>query len=168
MHRSDADCRQSSPSAIVTVRRFDSIVHDGLVAYDLDRFVIAQQHVFDGALAELRGGRKTGHWIWFIFPQVAGLGHSEMSRFYGIASLDEARAYIGHPVLGPRLRACAEAMLAVAGRTAVEVLGPVDAVKLRSSMTLFNLAASDEALFGQVLDRYFDGVQDPATEALLS
>jgi uncharacterized protein (DUF1810 family) len=150
------------------VRWFDSTVHDGRVVYDLDRFVIAQRHAFDGALAELRAGRKTGHWIWFIFPQVAGLGHSEMSRFYAIGSLEEARAYLADPVLGPRLRACAEAMLAVAGRTAVEILGPVDATKLRSSMTLFHHAAPDEALFGQVLDRYFAGVPDPATEALLS
>jgi uncharacterized protein (DUF1810 family) len=150
------------------VSRFDSVAHDGRVAYDLDRFVTAQQHVFDGALAELRAGRKTGHWIWFIFPQVAGLGRSEMSRFYAIASLDEARGYLEHAVLGPRLRACARAMLTVAGRTAVEILGPVDAVKLRSSMTLFHLAAPDEALFGQVLERYFEGVPDPATEALLS
>jgi uncharacterized protein (DUF1810 family) len=149
------------------VGRFDWLVHDGWVANDLDRFVIAQQHVFDGALAELRAGRKTGHWIWFIFPQVAGLGHSEMSRFYAIASLDEARGYLADPVLGPRLRACAEAMLAVPGRTAVEILGPVDSAKLRSSMTLFHLAAPAEALFGQVLDHYFAGVPDPATEALL-
>ena len=150
------------------MRRFDALVHDGRVANDLDRFVVAQRVAYDGALAELRAGRKTGHWIWFIFPQVAGLGHSEMSRFYAIASLDEARAYLAHPVLGPRLRACAQGLLAVAGRTAVEILGPVDAMKLRSSMTLFQLAAPDEALFGQVLDRYFAGVPDPATEAFLS
>ncbi len=150
------------------MRGFDPIVHDGRVPYDLDRFVIAQQHAFDGALAELRAGRKTGHWIWFIFPQVAGLGHSDMSRFYAIASLDEARGYLGHPILGPRLRACAEAMLAVPARSAMEILGSVDATKLRSSMTLFRLVAPDEALFGQVLDRYFGGVPDPATEALLS
>jgi uncharacterized protein (DUF1810 family) len=150
------------------VHRFDSLVHDGAVAYDLDRFVIAQRHAFDGALAELRAGRKTGHWIWFIFPQIAGLGHSEMSRFYAIASLDEARGYLGHSVLGPRLRTCCEAMLAVPARTAVEILGPIDAMKLRSSMTLFHLADPNEALFGQVLDRYFGGVPDPATETLLS
>ena len=150
------------------MHRFDSLVHDGAVAYDLDRFVIAQRHAFDAALAELRAGRKTGHWIWFIFPQVAGLGHSEMSRFYAIASLDEARAYVEHPLLGPRLRTCAEAMLAVPDRTAVEILGPIDAMKLRSSVTLFHLAAPDEAVFGQVLDRYFGGVPDPATETLLS
>ena len=136
--------------------------------YDLERFVIAQQDVHDGALRELRQGRKTGHWIWFIFPQLAGLGHSEMSRSYAIASLDEARAYLAHPVLGPRLRDCAAAMLAASGRTAAEILGSVDAVKLRSSMTLFHLAAPDEPLFEQVLERHFGGVTDAATVALLT
>jgi uncharacterized protein (DUF1810 family) len=138
------------------------------VTFDLDRFVIAQRDVYDGALAELRAGRKTGHWIWFVLPQLAGLGHSEMSRYYAIASLDEARDYLAHPVLGPRLRACAVAILAVAGRTAVEILGPIDAVKLRSSMTLFQLAAPDEPLFGELLDRYFAGTPDATTERLLA
>ena len=145
---------------------------------DLDRFVTAQAGVYDGALAELRRGRKTGHWIWFIFPQVAGLGSSEMSRYYAIGSLDEARAYLAHPILGARLRGratrvrsvalCAAAVMAVSGRSAVEILGSVDAVKLRSSMTLFHRAAPDEPIFGRVLDRYFDGVADPATDERLS
>ena len=135
---------------------------------DLDRFVTAQAGVYDGALAELRRGRKTGHWIWFIFPQVAGLGSSEMSRYYAIGSFEEARAYLAHPVLGPRLLACAAAVMAVSGRSAVEILGSVDAVKLRSSMTLFHRAAPDEPIFGRVLDRYFDGVADPATDERLS
>ena len=135
---------------------------------DLDRFVTAQAGVYDGALAELRRGRKTGHWIWFIFPQIAGLGSSEMSRYYAIESLDEARAYHAHPILGPRLLACAAAVLGVSGRSAVEILGSVDAVKLRSSMTLFHRAAPDEPVYEQVLDRYFDGVADPATDERLS
>ena len=135
---------------------------------DLDRFVTAQAGVYDGALAELRRGRKTGHWIWFIFPQVAGLGSSEMSRYYAIESLDEARAYHAHPILGPRLLACAAAVLGVSGRSAVEILGSVDAAKLRSSMTLFHRAAPDEPVYEQVLDRYFDGVADPATDERLS
>lgn len=135
---------------------------------DLDRFVSAQASVYDGALDELRRGRKTGHWIWFVFPQIAGLGTSDMSRRYAIRSLTEARAYLAHPVLGPRLRACAEAVLAVPGRTAVEILGSTDALKLRSSMTLFHRAAPDEALFRQVLDRFYDGLTDPATDARLS
>jgi uncharacterized protein (DUF1810 family) len=136
--------------------------------HDLERFVIAQQDVYDGALRELRQGRKTGHWIWFIFPQLAGLGHSEMSRYYAIATLDEARGYLAHPVLGPRLQTCAAAILAISGRTAAEILGSVDAVKLRSSMTLFHVAAPNEPLFEQVLEGYFGGVTDEATVALLA
>lgn len=139
-----------------------------LVIADLDRFVTAQSGVYDGALGELRRGRKTGHWIWFVFPQVAGLGSSEMSRYYAIESLEEARAYLAHPILGPRLLACASAVLTVTGRSAMEILGSVDALKLRSSMTLFHRAAPAEPLFRQVLERYFGGVADPATDARLS
>jgi uncharacterized protein (DUF1810 family) len=141
---------------------------DGSGAPDLERFVTAQRDVYAGALAELRRGRKTGHWIWFVFPQIAGLGHSEMSQLYAIASLDEARAYAAHPVLGARLRECATALLAVAGRSAVEILGSVDAVKVRSSMTLFSRAVPDEALFGRVLDRFYAGVPDPATDVRIA
>ncbi|MGZ9160275.1 MAG: DUF1810 domain-containing protein [Candidatus Limnocylindrales bacterium] len=135
---------------------------------DLDRFLIAQQGVYPGALAELRRGRKTGHWIWFVLPQVAGLGHSEMSRYYGIASLDEARGYLAHPVLGPRLRECAEALLGITGRSADEILGSMDAMKLRSCMTLFHRAAPTEPVFVQVLERYFEGIADEATDARLA
>jgi len=124
--------------------------------------------VYPGALAELRAGRKTGHWIWFVFPQVAGLGRSAMSQQYAIASLDEARAYLAHPILGPRLRECAGAVLATTGRSAEEILGGIDAVKLRSSMTLFHRAAPDEALFVDVLDRFFDGQVDVMTDQLLA
>jgi uncharacterized protein (DUF1810 family) len=134
---------------------------------DLERFVAAQRGVYDGALAELRRGRKTGHWIWFIFPQIAGLGRSELSRYYGITSIDEARAYVAHPLLGPRLRECAGALLATEGRTATEILGSVDAMKVRSSMTLFHRAAPDEGVFAQVLERFYGGVADEATIALL-
>jgi uncharacterized protein (DUF1810 family) len=136
--------------------------------YDLERFVAAQEGVYRGAVAELRAGRKTGHWIWFVFPQVAGLGRSPTSQHYAIGSLGEARAYLDHPVLGPRLRECAAAVLAVSGRTAEEILGSVDAVKLRSSMTLFHRAAPDEPLFRQILDRYYDGRPDGTTDALLA
>jgi uncharacterized protein (DUF1810 family) len=136
--------------------------------YDLDRFVAAQEGVYAGALAELRAGRKTGHWIWFVFPQMAGLGRSEMSARYAISSLDEARAYLDHPVLGPRLRECAAAMLATHGRSADEILGSIDAVKLRSSMTLFLRAVPDEAIFRDVLHRYYGGVADAATDGLLT
>ena len=137
------------------------------MAYDLDRFIVEQERAYDGALAELRRGRKTGHWIWFIFPQVAGLGHSGMSQRFAISSLDEARAYLAHPVLGARLRECANAVLANTGTTAEAMLGSIDAMKLRSSMTLFHRAEPDEPLFGQVLDRFFGGIADPMTDALL-
>lgn len=137
------------------------------MAYDHDRFIVEQEHLYDGVLAELRRGRKTGHWIWFIFPQVAGLGHSGMSQRFAISSLDEARAYLAHPVLGARLRECANAVLANTGRTAEEMLGQIDAVKLRSSMTLFHRAAPDEELFAQVLDRLYGGIPDARTDALL-
>jgi len=134
---------------------------------DLERFVAAQDGVYDGALAELRAGRKTGHWIWFVFPQVAGLGRSEMSRIYSIGSLAEARAYLAHPVLGPRLREAAAAVLATHGRSADEILGSIDAVKLRSSMTLFLRADPDEPAFRAVLDRLYDGRPDAATDAIV-
>jgi len=123
----------------------------------LDRFVEAQDGVYDDALAELSAGRKRTHWMWFVFPQIAGLGSSPTAQRYAIASLDEARAYLAHPVLGPRLRACAEALLAVQGRSAREIFGSPDDLKLRSSMTLFARAADDPAPFQAVLDRYYDG-----------
>ena len=135
--------------------------------FDLDRFLQAQQHIYAGVLVELRSGRKTGHWIWYIFPQAAGLGTSEMSRHFGIASLAEAQAYVAHPVLGARLRECAEAILATSGRTASEVLGPLDALKVRSSMTLFLRAAPDEPVFARVLDRFYGGIVDDRTDELL-
>lgn len=137
------------------------------MTFDLDRFVDAQEHVYDGVLEELRRGRKTGHWIWFIFPQIAGLGHSAMSQRFSIVSLDEARAYLAHPVLGLRVHECVAAILAICGRTADEILGPLDAMKLRSSMTLFRRAAPDDPAFGQVLERFFDGSPDAATDVLL-
>jgi uncharacterized protein (DUF1810 family) len=135
--------------------------------FDLERFVAAQEGVYQGALRELRQGRKTGHWIWFIFPQLVGLGRSEMSRVYGIESLAEARAYLEHPVLGPRLRECASSVLATRGATADEIFGPLDATKVRSSMTLFHRAAPDEPMFRDMLDRFYGGVPDEATDALL-
>ena len=135
--------------------------------YDLDRFLVAQEHVYDGVLEELRRGRKTGHWIWFIFPQVAGLGPSAMSQHFAINSLNEARAYLAHPVLGTRLRECAGVVLATKGSTAEEIFGSTDAMKLRSCMTLFHRAAPDEPVFVQVLDRYYGGVADEATDARL-
>ena len=136
---------------------------------ELQRFVAAQDAggTYERALAELRAGRKTTHWMWFVFPQIAGLGESEMSRTYAIASLAEAGAYLGHPVLGPRLRECAAALLRQTERSAVAILGEIDAAKLRSSMTLFARADPDQPLFQEVLDRYYGGRGDEATERRL-
>ncbi|WP_308283129.1 DUF1810 domain-containing protein [Pseudonocardia nigra] len=131
--------------------------------YDLDRFVDAQNGVYDQALAELRRGRKSSHWMWFVFPQIAGLGHSPTAQHYAISGLDEARAYLAHPVLGPRLVECAGVVAAITGRTAREIFGSPDDLKLRSSMTLFARAASDEPVFRQVLDRFYDGAPDEKT-----
>ncbi|MDG6107161.1 DUF1810 domain-containing protein [Dactylosporangium aurantiacum] len=131
--------------------------------YDLARFVDAQAGTYDDALEELRRGRKRGHWMWFVFPQIAGLGSSPTAQRYAIGSLDEARAYLQHPVLGPRLHECAEAMLGNTEATAQQVLGEVDAMKLRSSMTLFQLAAPEESVFGRVIARFFEGAPDGET-----
>ena len=136
---------------------------------DLQRFVDAQDRggTYDRALQELRDGRKTSHWMWFVFPQIAGLGRSPMAQRYAISSLDEARAYLAHPVLGDRLRESARALTGLDTRDPGEVLGGIDALKLRSSMTLFARAAPDEPLFAQVLDQYFGGAADNATDCLL-
>jgi uncharacterized protein (DUF1810 family) len=137
--------------------------------YDLGRFVEAQDAygTYDRAVEELRRGRKTSHWMWFVFPQIAGLGHSAMSRRYAISSLDEAKAYLEHPVLGPRLRACAGIVAQLHGQSAEQVFGGIDAQKLHSSMTLFLRADPDEPLFKQVLDQYFGGEADAATDERL-
>ncbi len=135
--------------------------------HDLQRFLDAQQggDTYAQALAELGGGRKRTHWIWFVFPQIAGLGMSQTSQTYAIASLEEARAYLAHPLLGARLRESAAALLAVESGSAEQILGPVDAVKVRSSMTLFAAAAPGEPSFREVLDRFYDGEPDPETLA---
>jgi uncharacterized protein (DUF1810 family) len=137
--------------------------------FDLQRFVDAQDAggTYDGALAELRAGRKRSHWMWFVFPQVAGLGRSAMAQRYAISGPDEARAYLAHPVLGPRLLDCARALRTLGTGDAVAVLGGIDAQKLRSSMTLFAAVAPDEPLFGQVLEQFFAGVRDPGTTSRL-
>ena len=130
----------------------------------LERFVAAQQPVYDAALAELRHGSKRGHWMWFVFPQLAGLGRSATAQHYALDGLEEARSYLAHPVLGPRLRECVEVLLDLGGTDPVAVLGAVDALKLRSSMTLF---AHLDPGFQRVLDAYYAGEPDPATLALL-
>lgn len=134
--------------------------------YGLDRFVRAQDRVYADVVAELRAGRKRTHWMWFVFPQVDGLGHSATAREYAIRSLDEAVAYLAHPVLGPRLSECA-GLVAATDRPPAEVFGFPDDLKLRSSMTLFHRAAPDEPLFRAVLDRHFGGVPDEQTDNLL-
>jgi uncharacterized protein (DUF1810 family) len=131
--------------------------------HDLRRFVVAQHDVYDAAVSELRAGRKTSHWMWFIFPQIAGLGRSATAQKYAIASLAEAESYLAHPLLGSRLLDCARILTQLRGRTAREILGAVDAQKLQSSMTLFARAAAEPSVFGDVLAQYFDGVEDPAT-----
>ncbi len=137
--------------------------------YQLQRFKTAQDDgkTYEAAIAELRAGRKTSHWMWFIFPQISGLGQSSMSRTYAISSLLEAEAYLADPVLGSRLIESTRVLTELAGRTAQDIFGPTDAMKLRSSMTLFARAAPDNALFQQVLNRYFGGVGDEATESRL-
>ena len=137
---------------------------------ELERFVTAQDSrgTYASAVAELRAGRKTSHWMWFVFPQLAGLGMSETSRRYAISSLDEARAYLAHPILGQRLEECARILTELNGTTAHDIFGSVDAMKLRSSMTLFARAAPESPLFREVLDRYFGGVADDATDSLLA
>jgi uncharacterized protein (DUF1810 family) len=140
------------------------------VTTDLERFVRAQDDrgTYDRALAELRAGRKASHWMWFVFPQVAGLGHSPIAQEYAIADLAEARAYLHHDVLGPRLLECCRALLDLDDDlTAEGVLGGTDAMKLRSSMTLFALADPDEPTYDEVLARFFDGEPDERTPALL-
>lgn len=130
--------------------------------FDLARFIDAQAGVYDAALAELRSGRKQGHWIWFVFPQIAGLGVSAMNRRYAIASLEEAVAYLEHPLLGARLRTCVDAINALEDRSARQIFGGDD-VKVRSSLTLFHRAAPDEARFSRALDKYFAGEPDTLT-----
>ena len=134
---------------------------------DLERFVLAQAGTYDDALAELRAGRKTSHWMWWVFPQVAGLGQTPTSRSYAIADLAEARTYAAHDILGPRLRESCRALLDLDGVSAEEVLGGIDATKLRSSMTLFALADPEELVFAEVLDRFYGGARDERTVSLL-
>ncbi|HEX6661414.1 MAG TPA: DUF1810 domain-containing protein [Sphingomicrobium sp.] len=136
--------------------------------YKLQRFIEAQDEDFEAALEELREGSKKSHWMWFVFPQLAGLGRSTTAQYFAVSSLDEARAYLDHPLLGPRLGQCLGALLQWAGkRTAEEILGTIDAMKLRSSLTLFEAAAGDPS-FARALDAFFGGKRDDRTLALLN
>src|SRR5262245_48979141 len=141
---------------------------EGNDPYLLQRFLDAQEHSYAQALSEIRSGQKRSHWMWFIFPQVDGLGFSPMSQRYAIKSLDEAKAYLMHPVLGPRLVACAEAALAVEGRSAFQIFGSPDEMKLRSSATLFTCVSPAGSVFHRLLEKYFGGEQDEKTLRLLS
>ncbi len=137
-------------------------------AFELERFVQAQEHSYDQAVSELRQGRKRSHWMWYVFPQFDGLGFSPTSRRYAIKSIAEAHAYLRHPILGPRLLASAEAALAVEGKAASEVFGSPDDMKLRSCATLFASVSPAGSVFHRLLDRYFGGTPDEATLRLIS
>jgi uncharacterized protein (DUF1810 family) len=136
--------------------------------YDLQRFVDAQEHVYDAVLAELHNARKRSHWIWFVFPQLQGLGRSPTAIRFGISSLDEARAYLAHPMLGPRLRECTRLVARIEGCSVDDIFGWPDNLKVRSSMTLFTRATDDNAEFRAVLDTFYNGEEEPATVELLS
>jgi uncharacterized protein (DUF1810 family) len=138
--------------------------------FGLKRFVSAQDagRTYERAVEELRQGHKTSHWMWFVFPQIAGLGRSQMSQHYAISSLDEAKAYLAHPLLGPRLIECAGIVADSRSGTATEIFGGIDAQKLRSSMTLFMRAAPEDVIFRQVLEGHFDGEPDAATDELIA
>lgn len=135
---------------------------------DFERFLLAQDGTYADATHELAAGRKESHWMWFIFPQVAGLGNSSTTIYYAINSLADAKSYAAHPILGARLRECTSLLLAATGSTAVEIMGRIDAMKLHSSMTLFHAAVPEELEFGEVLDRFYAGVQDAATLRILA
>ena len=143
----------------------DGTGHDD--PFGLRRFTSAQKGAYGSAIAELQGGQKRTHWMWYIFPQIDGLGHSATARHYAIKSMDEARQYLGHPILGARLVECAEAVLAIEGRTVSEIFGYPDDLKLKSSMTLFACVADRGSVFDRVLDKYFQGGRDVRTLELL-
>ena len=136
-------------------------------AFDLDRFLKAQEPVFEMVMDELHAGAKQSHWMWFVFPQLRGLGHSPLALRFGISGLEEAKAYLQHPVLGHRLRKSVEAVQGVSGRSLRQIFGTPDDIKFRSSMTLFALADGGEGLFQEALDQYCNGVMDPRTVELL-
>jgi uncharacterized protein (DUF1810 family) len=147
------------------IRPSDTV--DSSDPFDLDRFTNAQEGIYDNVLAELRGGQKRTHWMWFIFPQIDGLAHSTTSRHYAIKSIEEARRYLNHPVLGARLLECSETVLAVERRSVSEIFGYPDDLKLKSSMTLFAYVAGPRSVFVRILEKYFHGEQDVRTLDLL-
>ncbi|HET9161035.1 MAG TPA: DUF1810 family protein [Caulobacteraceae bacterium] len=162
-HRALADARRERELWLEAGRRAAQSVGGAADPFHLERFKLAQAPIIDRALAELRGGRKQSHWMWFVFPQIAGLGSSLTARTYAISSLAEARAYLADPLLGDRLRACVEAVLGHRDRTAEQIFGSTDALKLRSSLTLFAWAAPNEANFRRALDIFYGGQPDQNT-----
>jgi uncharacterized protein (DUF1810 family) len=134
---------------------------------DLNRFIEAQQNIYPQVLEEIRSGRKSTHWMWFIFPQIEGLGHSSTAKYYSIKSIEEAKKYIGHPVLGKRLLECSNTLLNIDDKSANEIFGYPDDLKLRSSMTLFNFVAPQHKVFANVLEKYFAGEPDQQTLSIL-
>jgi uncharacterized protein (DUF1810 family) len=155
---------------IITVKKSRHIGTDDMTddPYDLRRFVDAQARIYDTVIDELTAGRKKSHWMWFVFPQIRGLGSSPTALRFAIASIEEARAYLDHDLLGPRLRECTGLVAGIDGRSAVEIFGTPDDLKLRSSMTLFARAADDNDDFVAVLDKFYGGEEDPATLERLS
>lgn len=164
-----SDVRSVPVHSCISGCRVDGGTPSGMAAFDLERFVAAQDHggAYARALGELQRGRKVSHWMWFVFPQISGLGSSAMAQRYAISSLAEAVAYLRHPVLGPRLLECASAVAALASSNASEIFGSIDAMKLHSSMTLFAVAAPDVQIFSDVLAQYFGGELDPGTTSRL-
>jgi len=157
------------PGAAPSITSRSRVWHGGAMddPFDLQRFVDAQDRVYDGVLGELRAGAKRSHWIWFIFPQLSALGSSSTAKLFGVESLAEARAYLAHPVLGPRLRECARLVTSIEGHSVDEIFGWPDNLKVRSSMTLFARAADDNADFLAVLEKFYGGQQDPRTLELI-
>ncbi len=144
----------------------NSLNHDD--RYDLNRFIGAQERVYDDVLSELKNGQKRSHWMWFIFPQIDGLAQSSTSKFYAVKSREEAIAYLNHPILGKRLNECAEAVLAVENRSASEIFGYPDDLKLKSSLTLFASVSDEQSVFALLLDKYFGGERDLRTLKILA
>ncbi len=134
----------------------------------MQKFIEAQEVVYQQVLSELEAGRKVSHWMWFIFPQIQGLGRSSTAQYYAIKDTEQAQAYLKHPVLGARLRECAEILLRLKGKTAIDIFGDIDAVKLRSSMTLFSVVAGQDSVFAKVLKKYFNAEPDALTLQILN
>jgi uncharacterized protein (DUF1810 family) len=162
--------REPSENVRIEIESLNDMIDNRSPAdpFDLNRFVEAQEATFADALSELRAGRKQSHWMWYVFPQIAGLGRSSMAERYAIRSEEEAKAYLAHPVLGPRLVECAEAVMRVEGRTATEIMGSPDDMKLKSCATLFAYVSPERSVFRLILEKYYGGDPDNKTLVLLN